>query len=734
MFPCFIERWADASTAPPLCPASMARQMASFANEATSDVDAELWPPLPARTPSAVSLTPRSLLSVADHVRFRELERDGLSERESAERAELVKRVRRENKRYHAHARARAAEFAERYRTVHREAGLLVRSAAIAAQKRCAQLPRRYTLFRTYAREAPPAAKARNARHAPPRLVVAHRETHGSVAPGCLPRCPAQLDLSSDAAGAVPHSTPLIAPQSGELHDEFARACARTHDAGVVMSEAALLALLDDGGDGDGEGSSDLVLELSVRGSSDGGEGDGGGGERRLLFSDPIPAAIAEMPARAHNSRLFQQRFEEICAREGATGRAAGATAKVSDAAFLYSVLALHDGGGCEARVLVRCPLRVDCRCASIAAPAAPFEHRHGATLHIVAKVEHLAEHGAERYGDRERCLWWGAASARGCAGVAIARVRCTDGAVVAVELVDVAALDAPSSGLRAAERVERLASLLRRMRKLPLGRYVVRRVRGADAIACFVAAPEAAASDAAAQGGRADRGEGDTFDLHAHTRALLEGGEVCSKEWARSYAPLRWEAEEEGSGVAFVEDTLPPLLRHHCQTYATFGFCDNLRHGTCAHVHVRGPFRVQQKAAPAPRRGGGGAGAGGSAKWGGVYDRLFQVQWPARERAARQSGMSPMKRARRSASASAATPDEPVDAVFIKCPPACRYCWAHEEGRFCPEIEAHGKCSYPHLSRAELLEAIARHIEANGVEGVEELESSAVLNVLKKT
>ena len=99
-----------------------------------------------------------------------------------------------------------------------------------------------------------------------------------------------------------------------------------------------------------------------------------------------------------------------------------------------------------------------------------------------------------------------------------------------------------------------------------------------------------------------------------------------------------------------------------------------------------------------------------------------------------RTSGGSSPPSARRSASASAATPDEPVDAVFIKCPPACRYCWAHEEGRFCPEIEAHGKCSYPHLSRAELLEAIARHIEANGVEGVEELESSAVLNVLKKT
>jgi hypothetical protein len=740
MFPSFVERWADPASAAPLCPASMVRHMASFASEAKSDVDAELWPPLPARTPPATSLTPRSLLSVTDHVRFRELQRDGLSERESAERAELVKRVRREQKRYHTCMRDRASQLAERYRIVHREAGLLVRGAVTAAQQRCAQLPGRYTLFRTYAREAAPAAAARNARVPPPRLVVAHHETRGSVAPGRLPSCPAQLDLhSSDAGGAASRCAPLVA-QSGELHDAFARTCARTHGAGVVMSEAAFIALLDDGGDGgggDGEGSSDLVLELSVRGS------DVGDGERRLLFSDPIPPPIAETPARAHNSRLFERRFEELCARTageeggGAIG-AGGARAKVLDGAFLYSVLALTDERGRSARVLVRCPLRIDCRCASVAAPAAPFDHRRGIRLRTVAKVEHLAEHGAERFGERERCRWWGAASARGCAGVAVARVRCTDGAVDAVEVVDVAALDSPASGLRAAERVARLASLLRRMGELPLGRYVLRRRRGADAVACFAAAPEGSASgEGGADGVSAEEGDGATFDLHAHSAALLEsGGRVCCTEWERSYRPLRWtqgggaEAGGEGCDVLFVEDTLPPLLRHHCQMYASFGFCDNLRHGTCAHVHVRGPFRVQQKAAPAPRRG-----AAGSAKGGGVYDRLFHVQWPARERAERRRGTNPTKRARRSASASAAAPNEPVDAVFIKCPPACRYCWAHEEGRFCPEVEAHGKCSYPHLSRAELLEAVARHVEENGVEGVlaEVLESSATLSVLKK-
>lgn len=760
----FASRWRTGRDAP-LCAASMVRHMASFVD---NEADAPRWPPLPPLVSlNRVVAPPLSLLSVADHARFFALQStDGkdLSERACRERIALRERVSMERSMYRAHHRDVAAQRRERYVSVHREAVLMARSAALAAQLRAAVLPRWYAPLRTYAL-APPPASASHASLPPPRL-VSRVEARGRVPLARVPHAlPAQLRLDPHATSATlaaelrppPAGSPAAQPlrsRDGALGDPFARELVARHGASVAMSEAALLVLLDDVSDGTG-GAPDIMLPLSVR------RGDGGGdaapssaaatATAHLHFGEPLPAPVAHTPARVHNAPLFVRRFEALCVAPLA-GEAAGKTPP--SAALLYSVLALgekSEQSSVGTRVLVRSAPRVDARCAL--SHTALRIHDARAVLAAV-KVEHLAEFGAERIAQDERARWYASALVRGLSAVAIARVKSTDGSVLSVETLGLDALDAigaPKESMRACARFARLNTLLRRLQhNLPQGDYLLRRLKRTDGslvvhfeclAACENTVVQSAATAAADSASR--------FDLHDAVDSLLVGTKVCDADWMRSYVPLRWTArppprsgggdEEESplsivtlagavgndGSVRLIEETLPPIVRHHCQSFAAFGFCDGLRLGGCGRIHIRGPLRVHQN-----EKVKGGGGRRKEKETGGLYARLFEVCWPRRT-----SSDPPLpppssaKRAKLLFSASASTSAQPplLDTVYIRCPSKCGYCWAYNEGRVCHDEERDGVCSYPHLSRPELLESIARHLRFNGIDGVVVKDVNAV-------
>jgi hypothetical protein len=185
--------------------------------------------------------------------------------------------------------------------------------------------------------------------------------------------------------------------------------------------------------------------------------------------------------------------------------------------------------------------------------PQQPQQPQPPRPLALAIKVEYLPEPDAEEETPGELARWWAkAALTPGTQGVAVVRVHVPRARVLGCAALAGAEVEAAAGGAGRGAGGRVLAELLRVLRGLPPGQYLLSHGRGEPAACVYRAVQQAAGPAAPLPAGAAAAQRGALYDLHAaHERS----GELDAG--ADPFVRSKWRPHD--AGVAQIPYTFPP-------------------------------------------------------------------------------------------------------------------------------------------------------------------------------